>query len=219
MSWSNLIRRSGVAAVVAGSLFVVSDLSDLASRPDARSEVPGSVEEANPGVLLVQSGLTLLAGVFLLFGLLGLYANRFEEMGLLGLFGFVTAFSGTNMADRGLFGERFRGAFPGSRPDHPDSEPLGGRPTEGLVGKIYAVVRAHHRGMASFRAGGPAVPDLSCLPHRPAGGRSRCHVAPVPPHGGALRGRRRMARLRSPFRLSIGPGRTDDGKHAPLRYD
>lgn len=92
MSWSNLMRASGIAAVAAGTLFVVADLLDLLA---ARSGNFSTSEGTAPGVLIVvQSGLTLLAGVLLLFGLVGLYANRFEETGLLGLFGFVMAFRG-----------------------------------------------------------------------------------------------------------------------------
>ncbi len=102
MSWSNLMRAAGLAAAVAGVLFVVSDLLDLLA---ARSGGFGASEGAAPSVLLVvQSGITLLAGVLVLFGLVGLYANRFEEIGLLGLFGFVTAFSGTVMAVGGFWG-------------------------------------------------------------------------------------------------------------------
>ncbi len=102
MSWSNLMRASGIAAVVAGTLFVVADLLDLLA---ARSGGFSTSEGTAPGVLIVvQSGLTLLAGVLLLFGLVGLYANRFEETGLLGLFGFVMAFSGTVMAVGAFWG-------------------------------------------------------------------------------------------------------------------
>ena len=80
--------------------FVVSDLLSLVTEPAAGSDGFGAYDVgADSGVLLVvQSGLTLLAGVLLLFGLLGLYADRFEEVGLLGLFGVAAAFSGTVMA-------------------------------------------------------------------------------------------------------------------------
>ena len=100
-------RRSGTAAVLAGVTFVVSDLLDLVTEPVAGSDGFGAYDVgADPGLLLVvQSGLTLLAGVLLLFGLLGLYAYRFEEVGLLGLFGVAAAFSGTVMAIGGFLGK------------------------------------------------------------------------------------------------------------------
>ncbi len=82
--------------MLAGALFVVSDVLDLANAPEA-----GETD----ALLAVQSGLTLLAGLLLLFGLIGLYARRSEELGLLGLFGFVTAFSGTVMALGGFWSD------------------------------------------------------------------------------------------------------------------
>ena len=101
MSSSDLIRRCGLAAVMAGVLFVATDLLDLTFEPAAGPVGFGTETfgEPNPGALLVlQSALTLLAGVLLLFGLIGLYARRLEDLGILGLFGFVAAFSGTVMA-------------------------------------------------------------------------------------------------------------------------
>lgn len=108
MSSPNLRRRSGLAAVLAGALFVVSDLLDLVTEPAAGSGRFGAYEGTDPGVLLVvQSGVTLLAGALLLFGLLGLYADSFEEVGLLGLFGVATAFSGTVVTIGGFLGNAF----------------------------------------------------------------------------------------------------------------
>jgi hypothetical protein len=101
LSSSELFRLCGVATILAGLLFVASDLLDLAVEPATNSVGFASehFEQDSPGTLLVfQSGLTLLAGLLLLFGSVGLYLRRAEEVGLLGLFGFVFAFSGTVMA-------------------------------------------------------------------------------------------------------------------------
>jgi hypothetical protein len=101
LSSSELFRLCGMAAILAGLLFVASDLLDLAVEPATDSVGFGAdaFEQNSPSALLVfQSGLTLLAGVLLLFGSIGLYVRRTEEVGLLGLFGFVFAFSGTVMA-------------------------------------------------------------------------------------------------------------------------
>jgi hypothetical protein len=110
LSSPDLIRWSGLAAILAGVLFVASDLVDLTFEP-ATGPVgfgTGTFGETNPGALLVlQSALTLLAGVLLLFGLIGLYAHRLEELGILGLFGFVVAFSGTVMAVGGFWSNIF----------------------------------------------------------------------------------------------------------------
>ncbi len=95
---------------MAGVLFVATDLLDLTFEP-ATGPVGFGTEtfgETNPGALLVlQSALTLLAGVLLLFGLIGLYTHRLEKLGILGLFGFVVAFSGSVMAVGGFWSNVF----------------------------------------------------------------------------------------------------------------
>lgn len=109
MSSSAFIRRCGLAAVVAGALFVASEFLDLAVEP-ASPEGLGTeaFPETAPGALLVfQSGITLIAGGLLLFGLVGLYIHRLEEFGLLGLLGFITALSGTMMAIGGFWSSAF----------------------------------------------------------------------------------------------------------------
>lgn len=91
MSSYTLIRRCGVSAVLAGALFVAADLLDLLTSPATDSGGFGAdaFEEAAPDTaLVVQSGMTLLAGLLLLFELIGLYLRRAEDLGLLGLFGF-----------------------------------------------------------------------------------------------------------------------------------
>lgn len=89
---------AGLAAVVAGALFIVSDLLDLATGSDGFG--PKELGEASsPAVSAIQSGLTLLAGLLLLMGLAGLYIRQLEEDGgLLSMVGFLVAFCGTVMA-------------------------------------------------------------------------------------------------------------------------
>ena len=106
MRSSELIRLCGLAAMLAGSLLVFSDLMDLAVRPTVDSGGFGGTvfEDRDPSALLVvQSAVTLFAGVPLLFGLVGLYASRVDYVGLLGMFGFIVAFSGTVMAVGGFW--------------------------------------------------------------------------------------------------------------------
>ncbi len=82
---------------MAGTMFIVSDLLDLATDSDGfGTKNLGS--ETWPAVSAVQSGLTLLAGLLLLVGLAGLYFRQSEDGGLLGLVGFLVAFYGTVMA-------------------------------------------------------------------------------------------------------------------------
>jgi len=86
-----------LAAILAGTLFIVSDLLDLATDSDGFGPKNLS-EEASTAVSAVQSGLTLLAGLVLLVGLAGLYSRQSEDGGLLGMVGFLVAFYGTVMA-------------------------------------------------------------------------------------------------------------------------
>jgi hypothetical protein len=107
VSSSQLIRLCGVAAVLAGVLFITSDLLDLEVTLTADSGAE-AFSRNNPDALLVlQSGLTLLAGLLLLFGSIGLYTRRSEEVGLLGLFGYILAFSGMVMAVGGFWANTF----------------------------------------------------------------------------------------------------------------
>lgn len=86
-----------MAAILAGLMFLVSDLIDLAISSDGFG--PKNLgEEASRVVSASQSGLTLLAGLLLLVGLAGLYVRQLEDGGLLGMVGFLVAFCGTVMA-------------------------------------------------------------------------------------------------------------------------
>ena len=91
------IRWSGLSAIFAGTIFIVSDLLDLATDSDGFG-TKNLGKEAWPAVSAVQSGLTLLAGLLLLVGLAGLYFRQSEDGGLLGVVGFLVAFYGTVMA-------------------------------------------------------------------------------------------------------------------------
>ena len=82
---------------MAGTIFIVSDLLDLAADSDGFG--PKNLgEEASSAVSAIQSGLTLLAGLLLLVGLAGLYFRQSEDGDLLGVVGFLVAFYGTVMA-------------------------------------------------------------------------------------------------------------------------
>ena len=91
------IRWTGLSAILAGTIFIVSDLLDLAADSDGFG--PKNLgEEASSAVSAIQSGLTLLAGLLLLVGLAGLYFRQSEDGDLLGVVGFLVAFYGTVMA-------------------------------------------------------------------------------------------------------------------------
>jgi hypothetical protein len=88
MSYSELIRWSGLAAVVASTLFIIGDLLGIF----AIGFVSGSVSTAFFVVVFV---LYLLGAALLLVGLVGLYVRQLEATGALGIVGFLVAFLGT----------------------------------------------------------------------------------------------------------------------------
>jgi hypothetical protein len=88
MPTSTLIRWGGLAAVVAGVLLIVVSLINLAALIIGR----------DPSAILIRVTIVQIAGAVLLFGLVGLYFRRSDELGSLGLIGFVFAFFGTAFA-------------------------------------------------------------------------------------------------------------------------
>jgi len=91
MSSSDLIRWSGLAAMVAAALLVVGDLLNLTV---LFSPEPFS-EEAQTGSYIFRQALFLLGVTLLLLGLVGLYVRQSLAAGVLGLVGFLVAFAGT----------------------------------------------------------------------------------------------------------------------------
>jgi hypothetical protein len=85
MTSSNLIRWGGLAAVIAGALFVVINVITLL--------VLGFGQE--PFELLIRSVISPVGGALLLLGLFGLYARQAEATDVIGLIGFLFAFFGT----------------------------------------------------------------------------------------------------------------------------
>ncbi|MDP9425454.1 MAG: hypothetical protein M3P37_05310 [Actinomycetota bacterium] len=87
---SNLIRWGGLAAMLAGALFVAADLLSLSISPKfPSSESLGSEPYA------IQSVLKLAAAALLLLGLFGLHARQAEAAGPVGTMGALAAFCGT----------------------------------------------------------------------------------------------------------------------------
>ncbi len=93
MSASDLARWGALSAVVGGALLVVADLWGLLEE-GLGGERPFS-EVAQTASFALTSGLSLLAAVLILFGLVGLHLRHSEQVGILGGLGFVLAFLGT----------------------------------------------------------------------------------------------------------------------------
>ena len=88
MKSSNLIRWSGLAAVVAGLLFMVINLITLL--------ILGFGQEQSE--LLIRYIISPVAGAMLLLGLIGLYARQLEATDVVGLISFLFALLGTVLA-------------------------------------------------------------------------------------------------------------------------
>ena len=88
MESSNLIRWGGLAAVVAGALFVIINLTTVLILGLGQGQLE----------LLVRTVLSPVAGALLLLGLVGLYARQLEVVDIVGLIGFLLAFFGTVLA-------------------------------------------------------------------------------------------------------------------------
>ena len=89
MRSSDLIRWSGLAAILGASLLLISDLLGF-------TVLSGDlIEIVTTGAYLADGGTRVLAGILLLIGLVGLYARQSGASGTLGLVAFLVAFAGT----------------------------------------------------------------------------------------------------------------------------
>ena len=102
MSSSNLIRWAGLAAVVAGVLFIIVDLLSLFVFGFGQGFTEAIISS---GLLLFRSTLTPLAGALILLGLVGLYARQSEITGIPGLVSFLVAFVCTVLAQGSILAD------------------------------------------------------------------------------------------------------------------
>ncbi len=82
----------GVAALLGGLLLVMSDLVMLAEH---HKDVQGPISAFKYNL---HGALALIAGVLVLFGVVGLYAAQAQDAGIFGVMGFVLAFDATALA-------------------------------------------------------------------------------------------------------------------------
>lgn len=149
MSSSNLIRWSGLAALIGGVLLAVFDVAESAI-------IGGQPESAiaGTGALIIVRIAFLVPVALLILGLVGLYLCQAEQTGTLGLIAFLVAFSGTMM----VFGLQWSVPFFGSwlaevAPELLDTEP-GGLLAAGFVLSFLLFGLGWFLfGLASLRAG------------------------------------------------------------------
>jgi hypothetical protein len=134
VSSSNLIRLSGLAAVLGGVLFLVAELLSFATETAHLTE--NLSEWATTTPWLFTWSLFLLGGVLLQIGLVGLYVRQAEAAGINGLVGFVVAFLGTALAVGAIWSQLFIVPDLGAEP--PTASPAGvPRVADQLVGAYW----------------------------------------------------------------------------------
>jgi hypothetical protein len=102
LSSSNLIRWAGLAALVAGVLFIIVDLLSLFVFGFDQRFAEAIISS---GLLFFRSTPTLLAGALILLGLVGLYARQSEATGISGLVSFLVAFVCTVLAQGSILAD------------------------------------------------------------------------------------------------------------------
>ena len=160
---SNLIRRAGLSAVVAGIMYVIVGLSHLfVSHPHAAQ---GGLSSVTTDVWVLTHALTIGVSFFGLLGIAGIYARQVEEAGWLGLAGFLlfslwlvlvpgfTFFEALILpllaTDAPAFAEGFLGIFTGSA----------GGTNFGTLAKVWTLMAPMYMlgallfGIATIRAG------------------------------------------------------------------
>jgi hypothetical protein len=157
MSSSNLIRWSGLAALVGGVLLAVFDVAEfvlIGGQPESVA--------AGTGALIIERVAVLVPVALVLLGLVGLYARQAEQAGALGLVAFLAAFIGTVM----VFGLQWSAAFIGPwlaevAPELLDREPGGLLAAGFMLSFVLLALGWLLFGLASLRArvlpGGAAV--------------------------------------------------------------
>ena len=119
MSSSNLIRWSGLAAVVGAVLLIVLDLAEFI----IIGGQPESAVAANSALVIVR--VTYLMAITLMsLGLVGLYAIQTEQAGTLGLIAFLVTVIGIVMTAGAQWGAAFLGPWLAEEaPEILDTEP------------------------------------------------------------------------------------------------
>lgn len=148
MSSSNLMRWSGLAALVGGGLFIILDALEsmlFGSQP--------SGEAAATSAWIIVQGAFLAAAVLIALGLVGLYVRQAQQTGTLGLLAFVVTFAGMMMTAGSSWSETFFGAWLAeAAPELLEAEPAGAFVAGLLLTFALFAIGWLLFGLASFRA-------------------------------------------------------------------
>lgn len=121
MSSSNLIRWSGLVALIGGALFVIFDIVDSISFGNQ-----SFTAVATTGTWMIVQGAYVVAAILITLGLVGLYACQAQQTGLMGLVAFVLTFVGGAMATGSAWSEAFFGPWLAeAAPELMETDPAG----------------------------------------------------------------------------------------------
>jgi hypothetical protein len=150
MSSSNLIRWSGLAALVGGLLLVIASIVEsvlFGSQPDSAAMASGS--------WIVVEVIFIVAEVLIILGLVGLYLRQVEKAGSLGAIAFLVAFTGTVMVSGVDWSSAFMAPWLAevAPPGVLDAEPSGVFTAGILLTFLLFAVGHFLFGLASLQAG------------------------------------------------------------------
>jgi hypothetical protein len=149
MSSSNLIRWSGLSALVGGALMIASDVINAVLFP---GEQGSQVMLSSTWFIVQILGLVGLALITL--GLVGLYAYQAQQAGTLGLIAFAITFAGMLMVFGLLWGEPFLGPLVAEQaPGLLSAEPSGALAVGSILSLVLFALGWLLFGLASLRAG------------------------------------------------------------------
>jgi hypothetical protein len=149
MSSTNLIRWSGLAALVGGVLFIVLDLLESL----LFGNLPYAEAAATSSWVIVE-GAYIVAAILISLGLVGLYAYQAKAAGTLGLVAFVVAFIGGMMAAGSSWSETFFGAWLAeAAPELLAADPAGALAAGVILSYVLFALGWLLFGLASLRAG------------------------------------------------------------------
>ncbi len=149
MSSSNLIRWSGLSALVGGALIIASDVINAVLFP---GEQTSQVMLSSTWFTVQILGLVGLALITL--GLVGMYACQAQQAGSLGLIAFVIAFAGMLMVFGLSWGEPFLGPLVAEQaPGLLSAEPSGALAVGSILSIALFALGWLLFGLASLRAG------------------------------------------------------------------
>ena len=148
MSSSNLVRWSGLVALIGGVLFVTFDVVDSISFGNQPFTAV-----ATTGIWMIVQGAYIVAAILITLGLVGLYACQARQTGTMGLVAFVITFVGGMMATGSTWSEAFFGPWLAeAAPELMETDPAGSVIAGSILSYLLFALGWFLFGMVSLQA-------------------------------------------------------------------